>query len=327
MENSNENLKILFFGDLVGRPGRFAVRDFLSGKLKVESGKCHFESDKSDESDRSDKSITKSCYGGMCQQILTDKDLSDLPTYRTYPTFNFIIANVENASHGFGLTEKNYNDLSEYGVDCMTSGNHIWDKKEIFNYIDKAEKLIRPYNYPEGTQGKGSHVFELSDGTKIAVINALGRVFMSPVESQWTCVAEEIKRLKEITPIVIVDFHAEATAEKICFAKFCANLGVSAFFGTHTHVQTADEQIINNMAYITDAGFCGTQESVIGMDYKSSLNRFTTVIPERYDVAVGDVVQINAVEVEIDKTSGHAVAIKRIFLLADKNKKEEENER
>ncbi len=273
MVSGDKTLKILFFGDLVGKPGRFAVRNFLA-------------ENKND--------------------------------------YDFIIANVENASHGFGLTEKNYKEISEYGVDCMTSGNHIWDKKEIFNYISDAEKLIRPFNYPAGTPGQGSHVFD--NGLKIAVINALGRVFMSPVESQWTLLADEIKRLKEITPIVIVDFHAEATAEKICFAKFCSELGVSAFFGTHTHVQTADEQIMNNMAYITDAGFCGTADSVIGMEYSTSLNRFTTVVPERYDVADGNVVQINAVEVEIDRVSGHAVAIKRIFMLADKEKKEKDNE-
>jgi len=310
MINTNDTIKILFFGDLVGRPGRFAVRDFLSGKWKVESGKCNFESD---------KSITKSCYGGMCQQILTDKDLSDLPT------FNFIIANVENASHGFGLTEKNYNELSEYGIDCMTSGNHIFDKKEIFNYIDKADKLIRPFNYPDGTKGNGSRIFELDNGIKIGVINVLGRVFMNPVDSQWTLIQEEIKKIKEITPIVIIDFHAEASAEKICFAKFCSDLGVSAFFGTHTHVQTADEQIINNMAYITDAGFCGAFNSVIGMDYQTSLNRFTTAIPERYDVADGDITQINAVEVEINPQNGFAVNIKRIMILDDKRKDKNEN--
>lgn len=154
----------------------------------------------------------------------------------------------------------------------------------------------------------------------------LGRVFMAPIESQWTLVRDEIKRLKEITPIVILDFHAEATAEKICFARFCSELGLSAFFGTHTHVQTADEQIVNNMGYITDAGFCGTKDSVIGMDYKTSLNRFTTVIPERYDVADGNVVQTNAVEVEINPISGHTVAIKRVFLLSDKVK-EADNEK
>ncbi len=277
MLKSDDNiLKVLFFGDLVGRPGRNAIKDFL------------------------------------------EKNKQD---------YDFIIANVENASHGFGLTEKNYNELSEYGVNCMTSGNHIWDKKEIFNYIDKADKLVRPFNYPENTPGYGSRIFELSNGTKIGVINVLGRVFMAPVESQWSVVKNEITKLKEITSIIIVDFHAEATAEKICFGRFCADLGVSAFLGTHTHVQTADEQIVNNMGYITDVGFCGTVDSVIGMDYRTSLNRFTTVIPERYDVADGNVVQINAVEVEIDQTSGHTVAIKRVFCYVDESKKEEENEK
>ena len=277
MLKSDDNiLKVLFFGDLVGRPGRYAIKDFL------------------------------------------EKNKQD---------YDFVIANVENASHGFGLTEKNYNELSEYGLNCMTSGNHIWDKKEIFNYIDKADKLVRPFNYPGNTPGFGSRIFDLPNGIKIGVINVLGRVFMAPVESQWSVVKNEIIKLKEITPIIIVDFHAEATAEKICFGRFCADLGVSAFFGTHTHVQTADEHIVNNMGYITDAGFCGTVDSVIGMDYHTSLNRFTTVIPERYDVADGNVVQLNAVEVEIDQTSGHTVAIKRVFCYVDKNKKEEENEK
>lgn len=276
MISDDKTVKILFFGDLVGRPGRFAVRDFLAENKQK---------------------------------------------------YDFIIANVENASHGFGLTEKNYNELREYGIDCMTSGNHIWDKKEIFNYISGAEKLIRPFNYPAGTPGQGKSVFEFENGPKIAVINVLGRVFMSPVESPWTIVAQEIRRLKEITPIVIVDFHAEATAEKICFAKFCSELGVSAFFGTHTHVQTADEMILNGMGYITDAGFCGSYDSVIGMEYNTSLNRFTTVVPERYEVADGSVVQINAVEVEIDPASGHTVAIKRNFMLEDRNKKEKDNEK
>ena len=269
MTGDEQNIKILFFGDMVGKPGRYVLRDYLAE---------HKEK------------------------------------------YDFVIANVENASHGFGLTEKNYNEISEYGVDCMTSGNHIWDKKEILNYIDKADKLVRPFNYPLNTPGFGSRIFELANGVKIAVINLLGRVFMSPVDSQWDKAVDEIKRLKEITPIVIVDLHAEATAEKICFGRFCSELGVSAFFGTHTHVQTADERIINGMGYITDAGFCGIYDSIIGMDYKTSLNRFITCIPERYDVADGNVVQLNAVEVEINPISGHTVAIKRVFLLSDKEK-------
>lgn len=265
-----KTIKILFFGDIVGKPGRYALRDFLA--------------------ENRDK-------------------------------YDFVIANVENASHGFGLTEKNYNDISSYGVDCMTSGNHIWDKREIFNYINNADKLLRPINYPKGSHGVGSRIFE-KEGFKIGVISVLGRVFMSLVDSQWDLVKEEILKIKEITPIIVIDFHAEATAEKICFGRYCSELGASAFFGTHTHVQTADESIVNNMGYITDAGFCGASESVIGMEYKTSLNRFLTSIPERYDVADSKTSQINAVEVEIEKESGYAVAIKRIF--CSRNNIEEE---
>ena len=280
----DNTIKILFFGDMVGRPGRYAVRDFLSGMFK-------------------------------------DTDyLSPISTL-DFDHSHFVIANVENASHGFGLTEKNYNEISDYGVDCMTSGNHIWDKREIFNYIDNAEKLLRPINYPKGCSGVGSRIFE-KNGVKIGVINVLGRVFVNIADSPWEIVKEEIQKIKEVTPIVIIDFHAEATAEKICFGRFCSEFGVSAFLGTHTHVQTADECIINNMGYITDAGFCGAVDSVIGMDYQTSLNRFLTAIPERYDVADSDRVQVNAVEVEIEKDTGYAVAIKRIF--CSRNSKEKE---
>lgn len=265
-----KTIKILFFGDMVGKPGRFALRDYLAEKSSQ---------------------------------------------------YDFVIANVENASHGFGLTEKNYNDISDYGVDCMTSGNHIWDKRDIFTYIDKADKLLRPINYPKGSAGVGSRIFE-KDGFKVGVISVLGRVFMNIVDSQWEIVKDEILKIKEITPIVVIDFHAEATAEKICFGRYCSELGASAFFGTHTHVQTADESIINNMGYITDAGFCGASDGVIGMEYQTSLNRFLTGIPERYDVADSDTTQVNAVEVEIEKDTGYAVAIKRIF--CSRNNKEEE---
>ena len=270
VENKS-TIKILFFGDMVGKPGRLAVRDFLA----------------------------------------QNKD-----------NYDFIIANGENASHGFGLTLKNYNNLLDFGINCITSGNHIWDKKDIWEYIDTAENLVRPLNYPNGTRGEGWRIFEIANGVKIGVINFLGRVFMSPVDSQWELAKEAIAEIKKETPIVIIDFHAEATAEKICFAKYCSELGASAFFGTHTHVQTADEKILNDkMAYITDAGFCGASEGVIGMEYKSSLNRFLTCMPERYDVADSKEVQINATEVEINAATGYAVAIKRISC----NSKLEEN--
>lgn len=262
MTVEKSTIKILFFGDMVGKPGRFAVRNFL-----VENKQ----------------------------------------------NYDFIIANGENASHGFGLTLKNYNNLLDFGINCITSGNHVWDKKEIWEYIDTAENLVRPLNYPKGTKGVGWRILEIPDGVKIGVINLLGRVFMSPMESPFECVKEAIEEIKKVTPIIIIDFHAEATAEKVCFGKFCSDLGASAVFGTHTHVQTADEKILNEKtAYITDAGFCGVLDSVIGIEYKTSLNKFLTCMPERYEVAQSSEVQINAVEVEIDVNTGYAVAIKRI---------------
>jgi len=278
---NKETIKIIFFGDVVGKPGRNAVRDFL---------------------------------------LKNQNDISK--------NYDFVIANIENASHGFGLTEKNHNDFIEFGVNCMTCGNHIWDKKEIYNYIDKSENLIRPINYPKGTKGVGSRIFDMGD-FKIGVINVLGRVFMTLVDSPWEMVAQEVKKIQETTPIIIIDFHAEATAEKICFGRYCSELGISAFFGTHTHVQTADESIINGMGYITDAGFCGASDGVIGMEYSTSLSRFLTSIPERYEVAEGNTTQINAVEVEIEKATGKALAIKRIICnsnnIVEEGQSEEEN--
>lgn len=274
--SENNIIKIIFFGDIVGKPGRKAVEDFLQ-------------------------------------------------TNETFKNYDFIIANIENASHGFGLTEKNYKEFIEYGINCMTCGNHIWDKKDINNYIDSADNLLRPINYPRGTKGVGSRIFDMGN-FKIGVINVLGRVFMNLVDSPWEMVREEIQRIKEITPIVVIDFHAEATAEKICFGRFCSELGVSAFFGTHTHVQTADDSIINNMGYITDAGFCGASDGVIGMEYQTSLNRFLTCIPERYEVAEGKTTQVNAVEVEIDSRTGYAISINRVFCSRDNIEKESEHE-
>ena len=251
--------------------------------------------------------------------------MQELRNTNNYP--DFIIANVENASHGFGLTEKNYNELSDIGIDCFTSGNHIWDKKEIFNYIDSADKLIRPINYPTNTPGVGVRIFEKAD-LKFAVINALGRVFMPPIDSPLEMIQKEIERIKEITPYIIIDFHAEATAEKICFSKFLVNefnneenALIKGFFGTHTHVQTADEKIINGMAYITDAGFCGSADSVIGMEYSTSLKRLSTSLPERYEIAESGLAQLNGVEVLIDRTK--ATQIKRINILVDNNEQKE----
>lgn len=261
----SKHIKIIFFGDIVGRLGRKAACECLQ----------------------------------------------EMKAKKTPP--DFAIANVENASHGFGLTEKNYNELSTCGFDCLTSGNHIWDKKEIFTYINNAEKLIRPINYPKKTKGVGSRIFEVGKN-KIAVINALGRIFMHPVDSPWEIVKKEIKKLKKITPIIIIDFHAEATAEKICFAKYFSEMDVTAVIGTHTHVQTADEGIIKNTAYITDVGFCGVSDSVIGMDYKTSLKRLITNLPERYEIPKSKQAQVNAVEIVVNPQTGQSIEIKRFLL-------------
>lgn len=269
------NLKILFFGDLVGKVGRNALKAYLS-ELRKDTEK----------------------------------------------TYDFVIINGENASHGFGLTPKNYNELINAGVDCITSGNHIWDKKDIFSYIDEADKLIRPINYPLGTKGEGYHIFDIN-GKKLCVINALGRVFMQPLDSPWELVKSKVEEIKNIYPeiYIIVDFHAEATAEKLCFGRYLSELGISAMVGTHTHVQTADETIINGMAYITDVGFCGSIDSIIGMEYDTSLKRLTTAMPERYEVATTYPAQINAVEITL--CGGKATEIKRIQVEVKENEEME----
>ncbi|MBR6127607.1 YmdB family metallophosphoesterase [bacterium] len=244
---------------------------------------------------------------------------------------DFIIANIENASHGFGLTKKNYVDLSENGIDCFTSGNHIWDKKDIYEYIDEAENLIRPINYPKGTKGIGSRIFEIK-GQKLGVINALGRVFMPPIDSPWQVVTDKIREMKsDGVEHIIIDFHAEATAEKICFSKYLAkefnneeNAIIKGFFGTHTHVQTADEQIYDGMGYITDAGFCGSIDSVIGMEFETSMRRLSTSLPERYEIAESSLAQINGVEIFIDRNK--TTQIKRINVTVDNNGSEGVND-
>lgn len=228
--------------------------------------------------------------------------------------YDFVIANVENASHGFGLTEKNYNELSEMGIGAMTSGNHIWDKKEVFDYIHKADKLLRPLNYPEKTPGLGSRVFHISEKVSVGVINLQGTVFMSPIAPPWEVLKEEVKKIQYKTPIILVDFHAEATAEKVSCGYIADRLGVSGVIGTHTHIQTADEKILDGgAAYITDAGFCGAYKSVIGMDIDESVKRLETCLPVKFDVVPTiNEVQVNGVELTINAKTGHALDIKRI---------------
>lgn len=257
-----DKIKIMFFGDIVGKPGRSAVKAYIAS----------LGNNKPD----------------------------------------FIVANAENASHGFGLTQKNYNELLSYGIDCFTSGNHIWDKREIFQYIDEADRLVRPINYPVNTKGVGYRIIS-KDNFKVGVINVLGRTFMNMFESPWALLDEAIEEIKKETPVILLDIHAEATAEKICMGKYYAKKGVSCILGTHTHVQTADERIYEDCcAYISDAGFCGDMNGVIGMCYEASVNRLLTAIPDRLDVATSGENQVNGVIVTVDVNTGKAEDIKRI---------------
>ncbi len=213
--------------------------------------------------------------------------------------YDFIIANAENASHGFGLTKKNHDELLECGIDCLTSGNHIWDKKDVVSYIEESPALIRPYNYHKSALGVGYKIFN----NKIIVINLLGKTFMPPINCPFVAIENIMNELKNTynldDMIIFVDFHAEATAEKQCFAYRAMELGVNCVMGTHTHVQTSDETIIDNkLAYITDAGFCGSKKSVIGMEYLGSYRRLLTSINERFEVETSFPYVLNACEVE-----------------------------
>lgn len=244
-----ENFKILFIGDIVGRPGRSAVKKYLV-----------------DDDNRK--------------------------------KYDFVIANVENASHGFGLTKKNHDELLSYGIDAMTSGNHIWDKKDIFSFIDESNVLIRPYNYHKSAPGVGYRIFN----DKIIVINLLGRTFLPPIDSPFDALENIVSELKDKNifddKIILIDFHAEATAEKQCLARFAFDLGVNCVIGTHTHVQTADETIIDGKVYITDVGSVASSSGIIGMEYETSLKRLITSMNERFDVETKPPYIFNALEID-----------------------------
>jgi 2',3'-cyclic-nucleotide 2'-phosphodiesterase len=260
-DSSANTIEILFFGDLVGKPGRMAVKTYL--------------------------------------ESLTRKP-------------DMVIANVENASHGFGLSEKNFRDIQGYGVDVMTSGNHIFDRKEIFDYIYASECLLRPANYPTETPGVGARVFEIA-GVKVGVINLLGQVFMGSFNSPWEQLDSLVPQMQYETPIIFLDFHAEATAEKVAMAHYAAEAGVSAMVGTHTHVQTGDERLIlDRMGYITDAGFNGAYRSVIGFEPQPAIQRLKTHYPTRLEVGHDETLQVNGIRFWVNTKTGHCEKLERL---------------
>ena len=223
---------------------------------------------------------------------------------------NFCIVNGENAAEGMGITQANFNDIILSGADCITMGNHIWGKKEVFKFIDHP-KLIRPNNYPEEVCGKGYNIYNCN-GKNIAVINSMGRAEINVmVDNPFTVTEKIINKIKDKVDIIMVDFHAESTGEKKAMAYFLDGK-VTAIFGTHTHVQTADEQILENgTGYITDIGMTGPKNSVIGMDKEAILKRYLTGIPERYRMATGEAI-LNAVLFKINDENNKVVEIKRI---------------
>ena len=225
---------------------------------------------------------------------------------------DFIICNGENVAEGMGITEKNFNDILQQNIDVITMGNHTWGKKDIFKFIDHP-KLIRPANYPEDVVGKGYNIFECK-GKKIAVINIMGRVDINILtENPFLKAKKIIEKIKNKVDIIFIDFHAEATAEKIALGYYLDGKA-TAIFGTHTHVQTADEKILpNGTAYITDIGMTGPKYSVIGMNIKASIKRFETTLPERYKIAEGKCI-LNAVIFEIDDNTSKVTNIKRIYM-------------
>ena len=255
-------MRILFIGDVVGEPGRHAVKELLP-KIKKSEG------------------------------------------------VEFVIANCENTAGGSGITPALADELFGYGIDCLTSGDHIWKRKEILEKLESDSRLLRPANYPEGDPGSGSTIVESESGVKVGVINLIGRVFMQPVECPFKTAKELVEKLKGKARVIIVDMHAEATSEKIALGWYLDGL-VSAIVGTHTHVQTADEKILpQGTAFISDAGMTGPFDGVIGRKKEQILNRFLTQMPTKFEMAEGDI-QLHGVIIDIDDKTGKADSIKRI---------------
>jgi metallophosphoesterase (TIGR00282 family) len=224
---------------------------------------------------------------------------------------DLVIANVENAANGFGVTKEIGDTLLEWGVDVMTSGNHIWDKKEVIDYMATEPRLLRPANYPAGVPGRGSCVAHTGDGRAVGVINAMGRVFMLNIDDPFMGVLKEIEAIRHRTRVIVVDFHAEATSEKVAMGWHLDGK-VTAVFGTHTHVQTADERILpHGTAYLTDVGMTGPHDSIIGMEREPSLARFLTAMPAKFEPATGNR-RLNGVVVEADDKTGRATRVTRI---------------
>jgi 2',3'-cyclic-nucleotide 2'-phosphodiesterase len=257
-------MKIFFIGDIVGRTGRRAIKNFLS-------------------------------------KFIENNDIQ------------LVIANGENAAGGFGLTKKVADELFIYGISCLTMGNHTWDNRDIFNFIEDEKRLVRPLNYFPGSPGRGWTLIK-KNGYNIAIINLIGQVFMGNYNSPFMVFNDTISEIRRIADIILVDFHAEATGEKLAFANYVDGK-VAAVVGTHTHVQTADEKILaGGTAYISDLGLTGAINSILGMKKERVIKRFVKQLPNRLEVASGDC-QMEGALISINEDTGLASKIKRIRII------------
>jgi metallophosphoesterase (TIGR00282 family) len=237
--------------------------------------------------------------------------IEQLPGLRQRYRLDFVVVNGENAAGGFGISEAIFTELIDAGADVVTTGNHVWDQRETVIFIERHDRLLRPINFPEGTPGRGAGLFKAANGADVLVINAQGRVFMADLDDPFRAVERELEAcgLKRGADAILIDFHAEATSEKEAMGYFVDGRA-SALIGTHTHVPTADEQILNRgTAYISDAGMCGDFDSVLGMEKEEPLQRFLTKISSsRFAPALGEAT-LCGVAIEVDDATGLARAI------------------
>jgi 2',3'-cyclic-nucleotide 2'-phosphodiesterase len=237
-----------------------------------------------------------------------------VPRLRQERALDAVIANGENSAGGSGITVNTAAEIFNGGVDLITTGDHLWDQKEVLVLLQNEARFVRPLNYPPGTVGQGSTVLRLPDRPPLAVINVQGRTFLPDLDNPFPAVQTEVARLRTVTPIIVVDFHAEATSEKIALARMLDGQ-VSAVIGTHTHVQTADEQVFpGGTAFLCDAGFTGPHESVLGRQIEPVIKRFLTNTPQRFGVAK-DRVMLQGAVIEVDDVSGKALRIERVSVL------------
>lgn len=227
--------------------------------------------------------------------------------------YDLIIANGENSAHGYGITLKIYEELLRMGIDVVTMGNHVWDKKELIKDVEKFSRLVRPANYPKGAPCREFLIVEAKNGVKVGILNLVGRIFMPPLDCPFQTSDRLIPEIKKEANIIIVDIHAEATSEKNAVGQYL-NGRVSAVLGTHTHIMTADERILSNgTAFISDIGMVGAQDSIIGMKKEQILKRFVTGLPEKFEPTEEGVGIFNAVILDIDQNTGKALKIERII--------------